>query len=71
MPTTRNIDPEIGRARALVGVAARTGDKEAEKRYRQELHDLNMMAWAKKVAAGLPELTPEKREQIRALLGGA
>lgn len=73
MPATRNIniDPEIGRAKALVGVAARTGDKEAERRYRQKLRDLNVIAAAKKVAAQLPELSPEQRERVRALLGGA
>jgi len=71
VPATRNIDPEIGRVKALLGVAARTGDKEAEKQYRQELHDLNNIAAAKKVVARLPDMTPEKREQVRALLGGA
>lgn len=71
MSATRNIDPEIGRAKSLLGVAVRTGNEEAAEQYRQELHDLNIIAVAKRVAAQLPELTPEKREQIRALLGGA
>jgi DNA-directed RNA polymerase subunit F len=61
----------MGRVKALLGVAARTGDKENEKKYRQELHDLNVIAAAKRVVAQLPDVSPEKREQVRALLGGA
>lgn len=69
--TTRSVDPDVCKVRGRLGVAVREGDDEAADHYRQELHDLNIIAAAKKVAAQLPELSPEKREQIRALLAGA
>lgn len=71
MPATRNIDPEITKLRGRLGVAIRDGKKDLAERYRQELRDLVITAAAKKVAAQLPDLSPEKREQVRALLGGA
>lgn len=71
MPATRNVPPEIARLRGRLSGAVRRGDEEAARKYRQELRDIVVLAEAKKVAAQLPELTPEKREQVRALLGGA
>lgn len=72
MVTTRNVDPEVGKARGKLAVSVREGDEEAATLARQELHEAKIIAAAKKVAAQLPELTPEKREQVRALLlGGA
>lgn len=71
MRTTRNVDPEIGRARALLGVAVRLGNDQEAEHKRQELRDLVMLNTAEKVAAALDDLTPEKAERIRALFGGA
>lgn len=65
------VDPDVVKVRGKLGTAVREKDAELEEKYRQELHDLNILVAAKRVAAQLPELTPEKREQIRALLAGA
>lgn len=65
------VDPDVVKVRAKLGTAVREKNADLEAQYRQELHDLNIIVAAKRVAARLPELTPEKREQIRALLGGA
>jgi hypothetical protein len=66
-----NVDPEVVKVRAKLGTAVREKDAELEDQYRQELHDLNIIVAARRVAARLPELSPEKREQVRALLAGA
>lgn len=69
---TYNVDPDVNHNRAMVMVAAREGDDEALAHYRQELADARIIAAAKKVAAQLPDLPPEKLEVARAiLLGGA
>jgi len=68
---TRNVDPEVAKARSKIAVAVRLGNEEAAEQYRQELTDARILLAAQAVAARLPELSPEKREQVRALLGGA
>jgi hypothetical protein len=72
MASVRQIDPEVGKARSLVSNAVKSGlDDEIIEEYRQELAEARIIAAAKAVAARLPELPPEKRERVRALLGGA
>jgi hypothetical protein len=68
---TRNVDPEVGTARGRLGIAVLKGDEQAVADCRQELHEAKIIAAAKAVAARLPELSPEKRDRVRALLGGA
>jgi hypothetical protein len=68
---TRNVDPEVGKARGKLGIAVLKGDEQAVEECRQQLHEAKIIAAAKAVAARLPELSPEKREHVRALLGGA
>lgn len=67
----RRYDPEVTHHRAKVAGYVRVGDKERAEHHRQELADALIVAAAKAVAARLPELPPEKRERVRALLGGA
>lgn len=69
----RNIDPDVSRARSAVAVAAHQRRPDAEiAELKAELQDAVLFAAARKVAAQLPELSPHKREKLRAiLLGGA
>lgn len=71
MPATRNTDPVVTALKGRLGAAVRDGNKEAAARYRQELADIVVTAEAEKIAARFPDMSPEKREQVRALLGGA
>ncbi|MCM4080421.1 hypothetical protein [Paractinoplanes hotanensis] len=71
-PRTRNVDPEVGQARSKLAVAVLRGDEDEADLQRRELHDAKILAAAKAVAAQLPDLPPEKRERVRAILfGGA
>lgn len=70
MASTRQVDPEVGHFRSKIGIASLKGDHEAAEHYRRELADARIIAAAKAVAAKLPELSPEKRERVRALLAG-
>jgi hypothetical protein len=71
---TRNVDPELGRLRGKLAVSVREGDTEAADLARQELHEANIRAAAKKLAAQLAAkpISPETVERVRAaLFGGA
>lgn len=71
MAKPRLVDPDVGHFRGKIGISVLKGDEEAVEHYRRELADARIIAAAKAVAARLPELPPEKRERVRALLGGA
>lgn len=71
MARTRNDDHEVRSASGKLGNAILKGDDEAAEQCRQELHEAKIVAAAKRVAAQLPELSPEKRERVRALLDRA
>lgn len=71
MALKRKTDRDVGHHVAMIMVACRTGNQEAAEHHRRELADARIIAAAKAVAAKLPELPPEKREQVRALLGSA
>lgn len=67
----RTIDPDVAHLRGKVAGYARVGDLEAAEGARQELAQARILAAARKVAAQLPELSPERLAEVRALLGGA
>lgn len=73
MAAVRQVDPDVGKARSLISNAVKSGlPDEVVQEYRRELADARILAAAKKVAARLPELPPEKLEKARAILfGGA
>jgi hypothetical protein len=68
---TRDVDPEVGKLRGMLGPATLKGDEQEIERIRGELHQAKILADARRVAARLPELPPEKQELLRALFGGA
>jgi hypothetical protein len=68
MPGTKNVDPDVCKARGRLGTAVRIGDEGGAKRIRLELHQLQIVADAKRLAARLPELDFEKHQQVRAIL---
>lgn len=70
MPATRNVDPEVGAARASLAVAVRDGRDEEAAKYRKELDKAKKRAAIKRAVAHI-ELTDEQREHVRALLAGA
>lgn len=70
--TPRNVDRDVAVARGLLAHAVKAGKPDAVLRqYRRELREANIIAAAKKVAARLPELSPEGRARVAMLLGGA
>lgn len=66
----RAYDPEVAHHRARVAGYTRVGDTENAERCRQELAQARIVAAARRVAAQLPELSPERLAEVRALLGG-
>jgi hypothetical protein len=68
----RNTDPEVNKLKSLLSNAVKSGKPDTVVlQYRRELREANIIAAAKKVAARLPELTPEGRERVRSLLSWA
>lgn len=71
MALTRKYDPDVTHHRAKVAGYVKVGNEEKAEHHRQELAEALIVAAAKDVAAQLPKLSPESRERVRALLGGA
>lgn len=67
----RTIDPRVAHHRGRVAGYTRVGDTENAELARQDLAQARIVAAARKVAAQLPELSPERLAEVRALLGGA
>jgi ribosomal 50S subunit-associated protein YjgA (DUF615 family) len=67
----RNVDPAVAHHRGKLAGYTAVGDQENAALHRTELHHAKILAAAKAVAARLPELPPQKQEQVRALLAGA
>lgn len=67
----RTVDPDVAHLRGKVAGYARVGDTENAERCRQDLAEARIVAAARKVAAQLPELSPARLAEVRALLGGS
>lgn len=60
----------VYRARSRVGVAARLGDREAERLARRDLAAEKLAAYIKRTVDTAPPLTPAQRDKLTLLLQG-
>ena len=61
----------VRKARALIGVAVRTGDAEGAEYHRRELKAAKLEQYIRHTYAEGPTLTTEQRERLAALLTSA
>lgn len=68
MTQKRNVDPDIAKAKALLGVAVRKRDTAAEKHYRRELAELNLVAEVRRIVAAAELMSPGDRDRVRGII---
>lgn len=64
------IHPEVALSRSRLGLAARWGDTEAIAEARRDLAAAKLQASIERTLAEAPELSPEQRARLAALLNG-
>lgn len=70
-PRKRNVDPELVRLRgALAGAVSQGLPADDIARRRAELNEAKILTAARRLAAQLPELSPEKRAYVASMLRG-